>query len=340
MRVLELPDMLRKYGVEPVEVAGWKTRGNEFPSRPDGALRHWTAGSTSGRTPSLGIVTNGRSDLPGPLAQILQSRESAGTKDKAYVIASGKANHAGAGVWNGISGNYALLGNEIEWSGPGEAFSAARIDISERIMAALLDCCTGTNNNDVAEHREYATPAGRKIDTNLDGNVMRRRMAVLRSGTPSPSPTPGDDDMQNILLQGSDGGPWWFSDGLSRRYCYSKEEAGQHAYAGLLRWNNGGPFVVPQAMVDQMPIIPEDWVGLKENEAAHHKTRVWIRDSQTPKIAGAVKATLTIPTATEIADEVIAKLPPSQSGGLTAAQVQAACEAAVEAQLGFLKPGN
>lgn len=353
MRILELPDMLRKYGVEPVEVAGWQTRGNEFPERPDGALRHWTAGSTTGRTPSLGIVTNGRggaNPLLGPLAQILQSRES-GTKDKAYVIASGKANHAGTGIWNGISGNYKLLGNEIEWSGPNEAFSAARIDVSERIMAALLDCCTGTNNDDVAEHREYATPAGRKIDTNLPGNVMRARMAILRSGgatAPQPSPTPGDEDMPNLVIRGDASTEWWFTDGMTKRYARTSEEVAQHVYAGLARANNGGPFVVPQTMVDYLTTLPSD--GLPG-----HKGVLDILDKGTgagqtgwASTNKAILATIQananliakIPTASVIADAVIAKLPPAQSGGITKADVQSACEAAVDAQLGFLKSGK
>lgn len=190
MRTLELPDALRRYGVEPVLVAGWATRGNEYPARPQGGLRHWTAGATTGRTPSLGVVTSGRSDLPGPLCAVLQSREAPGTRDKAYVIASGKSNHAGAGNWHGLDSNYELLGLEIEWSGPNEPFSAARQDVSERIMAAFLDVCHATDNRLVAEHREYALPAGRKPDTNLDGNVMRQRMVILRS---TPPPTPEDD---------------------------------------------------------------------------------------------------------------------------------------------------
>lgn len=187
MRVLELPDMLRKYNVEPVLVAGWQTRGHEFPTRPDGALRHWTAGSTRLGIPSLNILTHGRSDLPGPLCAVGQERAPSDRDDRAYVVASGKANHAGDGLWNGIRGNYKLLGLEIEWAGPTETFSSRRRDVSERIMAALLDCCAGTSSADAAEHREYALPPGRKIDTNLSGHDLRRRLAILR--TPAPPPT-------------------------------------------------------------------------------------------------------------------------------------------------------
>lgn len=182
MRVLELPDMLRKYKVEPVIVDGFATRGNEFPSRPDGALRHWTVGGMSA-TSSLRVVTYGRGQpnpLAGPLCAILQSRESSSRDDKAYCVASGKANHAGDGLWNGIRGNYKLLGLEIEWQGPNESFSGRRKDVSERIMRALLDCCVGESTDDVAEHREYALPRGRKQDTNLSGDELRRRMREIR----------------------------------------------------------------------------------------------------------------------------------------------------------------
>lgn len=122
MRVLELADTLRARGLVVVEVAGWQTRGREFPSRPDICIRHWTAGPPHGQTPSLQVVTNGHSKLRGPLCQIYQSREADGN-DRIFVIASGVANHAGVGTWAGVSGNSKSMGLEIEWSGPQEAFS-------------------------------------------------------------------------------------------------------------------------------------------------------------------------------------------------------------------------
>jgi hypothetical protein len=209
MRVLEIPDMLRKYDVEPVVMADFKTAGNEYPDRPEGALRHWTAGSTRLGIPSLATLRFGRSDLPGPLCAVGQERADPSKWDRAYCIASGKANHAGAGNWHGLDSNYDLLGLEIEWAGPTEAFSSKRRDVSERIMRALLDCCDNPANNAqlAAEHREYALPAGRKIDTNLSGDTLRRRMAELRTqyNTPKPEPKPEpvpeeDDDMPKPLL--------------------------------------------------------------------------------------------------------------------------------------------
>jgi hypothetical protein len=202
MRLLSLADVTRKwaqpYGITVIEEAGWQSRGKEFPAAgPDVAVRHWTAGSATGIWPSGKILTLGRSDLPGPLCQLSQDRRPAGTLDCIRVVASGVANHAGLGDWNGTSGaNSVTVGLEIEWSGPNEHFSQQRILVSEIAMRALMDFC-GKNPDDACEHREWANPPGRKIDTNLDGNVLRRRMAQLAqtpAPTPTPTPTPEEDD--------------------------------------------------------------------------------------------------------------------------------------------------
>jgi hypothetical protein len=140
------------------------------------------------------VVTFGRGQpnpLAGPLAQVLQSREvDKNGLDVIYWICDGKANHAGDGVWNGITGNYKLLGNEIEWSGPDEPFGPKRVLSSELVMRAFLDCCENGDHIrtafNVAEHREYALPKGRKIDTNLNGNIMRNRMGDLLINKPIP----------------------------------------------------------------------------------------------------------------------------------------------------------
>lgn len=193
MRIFELADRLRALGLTVIEVAGWHGRGHDFPVRPDGALRHWTAGPLRGDSPTLAVCVNGRTGLAGPLCNVYQSRrvDDAG-RDIVYVVAAGKANHAGKGSWNGASGNYAFLGLEIEWAGPAERFHDVRRRkyTSELVMRALLDCAAGTNTDDVCEHREYAPH--RKIDTNLDGAELRRRMAELAKAGADAAATSND----------------------------------------------------------------------------------------------------------------------------------------------------
>lgn len=76
-----------------VYMTGWEKRGAPVLA-PVGVLWHWTAGKpTAKRTaPSLQICINGRPDVPGPLVQLL-----VGSDGVIYVIASGRANHAGLG---------------------------------------------------------------------------------------------------------------------------------------------------------------------------------------------------------------------------------------------------
>lgn len=192
MRLLELPDALREMGVEPVLVAGWERRGVPYEAKPVLTLRHHTAGPMSGRVPSLGTVTNGRPDLPYNLCTVLQSREGGGGLDKAYVVSSGVAIHAGAGEWAGrTSGNRGGTGLEVEHSGRlEEPWPANRVETSERIVAACQMLSADPAGKWCCEHREFALPRGRKPDTRLSGSVLRANVDLLLDPGPAPSPAP------------------------------------------------------------------------------------------------------------------------------------------------------
>jgi hypothetical protein len=170
VRDLAIADRLRAAGLRVVEVAGWQTAGSE-------------SFSSSGSTPSLLTCIEGRPDLPGPLCNVYQSREP--STDIAYVIASGRANHAGEGGWHGLSGNASVYGLEVEHDGT-SALPQARIDYAARIHAALF---TGDPAM-VCQHREWTT---RKIDvaTNVDGNEFRALVSHFRRPIPPrPARTP------------------------------------------------------------------------------------------------------------------------------------------------------
>jgi hypothetical protein len=157
-----LANRIRAKGVRVVEVAGWKTRGSTS-YEPDLALHHHTAGARNGTVPSLATCLYGRPGLTGPLCQVLQSRES-DANDIAYVIAAGRANHAGVGEWRGISGNSRAGGVEVEHVGT-TTVAAKRREITCRILAAILEGPGGSRDaNNACQHFEYAKPAGRKID--------------------------------------------------------------------------------------------------------------------------------------------------------------------------------
>lgn len=202
MRVAWLARALRTEGVTVVEHPGWLTRGRELGD-VQGVICHHTAGPTRGNAPSLGTCVNGRSDLPGPLAQIVLGRD--GT---AYVIAAGKANHAGTGSWRGITGNSHVLGIEAENTGRGEPWGAAQYDAYVRCCAAI--CRHERLSADrVCGHKEWAPR--RKIDpAGIDMPAFRLKVAARlgRPPTTTPPPEPGgflmaltDDEQRELLAK-------------------------------------------------------------------------------------------------------------------------------------------
>lgn len=158
----DLAAAVHRSGLPVVEVSGWQSRGHGgVASTPAGVVCHWTATPDTVRPdesfPSLGVVRDGRSDLPGPLANLGLGRD--GT---VYVIAAGLAYHAGAGYYDGIgsNGNYNTIGIEAEEGGDGD-WTPAMLDAYPRLCAALVDHY-GIPVSRVIGHHEWAP--GRKVD--------------------------------------------------------------------------------------------------------------------------------------------------------------------------------
>ena len=59
-----LPHVLLDAGLKVAEQPGWQNRGRGDVGPIKGVICHHTAGPMSGNMPSLGIITNGRPDLP------------------------------------------------------------------------------------------------------------------------------------------------------------------------------------------------------------------------------------------------------------------------------------
>lgn len=174
---LGIADRLRAYGLDPVEIDGWQTRGSSHFS-PQGYCWHHTAGARSGNAPSLGVCINGRRDLPGPLCNVFQARDNT-----IYVVAAGRANHAGRGGWRGLSGNSSVFGLEVENVGTSaEPWREDQIHTMCLVAAALLD---GRPVELACRHGEWAPR--RKVDTHMPppGPELRDRARALSSaGTP------------------------------------------------------------------------------------------------------------------------------------------------------------
>jgi N-acetyl-anhydromuramyl-L-alanine amidase AmpD len=171
-----LPDVLKAAGLDVIEQPGWQTRGHGDVGTIKAVLCHHTAGAKDGNAPSLDIVTNGRPDLAGPLAQLMLARD--GTY---FVIAAGKAWHAGVGLWHGVQdGNGQMIGIEAENTGLANdnPWPPGQMDAYARGVAAILNHI-GAAPIMCAGHLEYALPAGRKPDPSFSIGTRNQRIAAM-----------------------------------------------------------------------------------------------------------------------------------------------------------------
>ncbi len=139
-----LPDCLNDAGLKVVEQPGWQTRGHGDMAKPVGIICHHIAGAgpKAGTMPKgdLSIVTHGRPDLSGPLCNLALGRD--GTF---YVVAAGRAYHAGVGSYRGIrDGNRNFIGVEAAQTGyiggpTGELWDSREIEAYAKGCAAILD---------------------------------------------------------------------------------------------------------------------------------------------------------------------------------------------------------
>jgi N-acetyl-anhydromuramyl-L-alanine amidase AmpD len=151
--------------------------------RVQGVICHYTATPDASRNkPTHDLLIRGREDLPGPLCQLGLGRD--GTY---YVVASGRANHAGRGEWNGITtGNTNFIGIEAENSGrANDPWPAVQLDAYHRGVAAILRE-NGRTAASCCGHREYALPSGRMSDVNLEMDQFRPRVAAILGGIDPP----------------------------------------------------------------------------------------------------------------------------------------------------------
>jgi hypothetical protein len=202
-----LPDVLRSQGLKVALVPGWENRGRGEMGDVLGVLCHHTVGARQGNMPSLRVLTDGRAAsagvaaLAGPLSQLGLGRD--GTY---YVVAAGRANHAGAGTWQGISsGNTHFIGIEAENAGGSEAWPDVQMDAYRHGVAAILRFI-GRGPEFCAAHKEYA-PVRKPNDPQFDMDAFRADVGSILSGSTAPlAPIPNvDAQARPTLRRGSTG---------------------------------------------------------------------------------------------------------------------------------------
>jgi hypothetical protein len=175
-----MPDVLVRAGLKVAPDPHWVGRSYRSMGQVLGVMCHHTGvrNAQNRNMPSLGSLQRGRSDLRGPLAQLGLGRD--GTF---YLIAAGRANHAGEGRWRGIrqnSGNAHFIGIEAENDGRSAAnWPPVQMDAYLRGVAGLLDHLRAPTSLCIG-HKEYAP--SRKPDPSFDMEVFRSSVEAIRRG--------------------------------------------------------------------------------------------------------------------------------------------------------------
>lgn len=221
--MLQLPNALARRGAKLMIMDGWASRGvNNLPmaSSIKGSMQHWIVSNRNGKPrQTLGVVANGHSTLAGPLANIHLDWDGTTT-----LVAGGRANHGGLGVWKGVSGNHFWIATEAE----GPPFTEEQIAAYAIIVCAIADV-TGQHPRDWSpSHQEYAP--GRKVDIGDYILDIRERACRMYDGfvppipvpdpKPEPTPTPAEpvqkskEDLMLLIQVVKDKDP-------HRRYCWN-----------------------------------------------------------------------------------------------------------------------
>ena len=264
-----LPAVLEGAKVKVARVDGWENRGLGDVGATLGVICHHTVGPRNGNMPSLAVLIRGRSDLSGPLAQLGLGRD--GTF---YVIASGRCNHAGKGIWKGVNaGNTHFIGIEAEHTGNvQDPWPTVQLEAYQRGVAAIL-AHAGRGVDDCIGHKEWAP--GRKPDPVFDMNAFRMKVAEIMNGTaPAPDLIPSVEPQSPLP-------------GIAPRATLRRGSSGElvkelQKRLGLVVDGSFGPRTeaavrAVQRSLDRVPdgiVGPKTWAALDETDPAVLKTVV------------------------------------------------------------------
>jgi len=183
-----LPEILKNAGLKVALTNDWEDRGRGEMGTVAGVMCHHTGGKGKGNMSSLDTLINGRPDLNGPLAQLGLGRD--GTY---YIVAAGRCNHAGEGVWKGIvNGNASFIGIEAQNTGGADDFPwpEVQLDAYRRGVAAILNHI-GSDAGMCVGHKEFRLPRGEKKDPSFDMVSFRSMVDdIIKGRTPAPALIP------------------------------------------------------------------------------------------------------------------------------------------------------
>jgi hypothetical protein len=199
----DLPKRLRDAGCKVVELDGWHTRGrpaSKGPFHPVGVLWHHTGSTEGGPKYANWLAKIGRSDLPAPLCHL-----SIGRDGTVYVVAAGRANHAGvakaSGSVAGGDGNALYVGVECQNSGsegwrPAQRAAMVRTGV---VLAHVL----GSTAEAQRGHKETSV-TGKWDPGKFDMDAFRKDIAAQLVAKPVESTPAKPKPVANHVTEGWD----------------------------------------------------------------------------------------------------------------------------------------
>lgn len=215
---LPLDDIARLAGVRFTPVAGWQSRGREFPRAPRCVVVHADASRrTSGPKGALSSVVYGSQTAPPPVANFQIGRDG-----HVYLVAAGVGNNAGTGnarklghpEWDANDDTIGIeAANDNGLVKPAEPWPAVQMEAYRRLvvachkwMAQQHALALSTQIRFTVGHKEWSTTG--KSDPTFNMDTFRAQTRALAVPPPAPKPTPStggalmtlSDDEQRELL--------------------------------------------------------------------------------------------------------------------------------------------
>jgi hypothetical protein len=255
-----LATVLENAGLKVAEVPGWQNRGRPSPMRiVKGVMCHHTVGPRNGNMPSLNVLINGRSGLPGPLSQLGLGRD--GTF---YIIAAGRCNHAGTGNWKGeTDGNGCFIGIEAENTGS-ESWPAIQLDAYRQGVAAIL-AHIGASAEMCCGHKEYRLPPGIKLDPHtINMDQFRSEVIAIINGTAPPPPLIPNKDAHDrpTLRRGATSNPKFLVKEVQKKLGFTGQQV--DGKFGPLTEAQVRQFQRDHGLVPDGIVGPRTWTALDE----------------------------------------------------------------------------
>lgn len=206
--LIDLDAALAAAGLAYETVPGWQSRGHGDFAAVSSIVCHHTAGGIDAA--DLNIVTYGRSDLAGPLANLVLKRD--GTP---VIVAAGVCWHAGQ-VVSTVYDNEHAIGIEAVADGV-SAWSTVQYEAYAGLCAALCRHYALPASR-VVGHKEVNTVDG-KIDPNFDMAAFRTKVAgYIANGIPGDDMPFTPDDIRNLAADGVANRMTWGRETFASRF--------------------------------------------------------------------------------------------------------------------------